>query len=64
MNKQKLIKAFIDAVNTWKIFVIQVKHTNKNNCKVAKREYMRAMFYWRKVAENLKKEVDLLLLSV
>lgn len=64
MNKNQLIKAFLDAVNTWKIFVIQVKHANKNNCTAAKRQYMRAMFYWRKEAEKLKKELDSVLFTV
>jgi hypothetical protein len=62
-NHKSLISAFLDAVNTWKIFVIQVKHANKNNCTAAKRQYMQAMFYWRKKAEALKSEIDSLRLA-
>jgi len=62
-NHKSLIAAFLDAVNTWKIFVIQVKHANKNNCTAAKRQYMKAMFYWRKKAEALKSELDSLRLA-
>jgi len=63
VNKTQLIKAFLDAVNTWKVFVVQVKHANKNNCTAAKRQYMRAMFYWRKEAEKLKNQLDLVLFT-
>jgi hypothetical protein len=57
-SHKALIIAFLDAVNTWKTFVIQVKHANKNKCTAAKRQYMKAMFYWRKEAERLKSQID------
>lgn len=61
MNKNQLIKAFINAVNTWKTYVVGLKAANKQNNTKAKSILGCAMFYWRKQAEHLKKQLDKLL---
>lgn len=61
MNKQDLIKAFIDAVNTWKRYVILLRTANKANHNQAKALYGKAVFYWIKQAEALKAKIDSLL---
>jgi len=63
MTKNQLIKAFLDAVNTWKTYVIGLKAANKANNTKAKSVLAKAMFYWRKEAERLKKELDAVLFS-
>lgn len=57
MNKQ-LIKQFINAVNTWKTYVIGLKAANKQNNRYAKGVLGKAVFKWRKEAERLKKIID------
>lgn len=61
MNKQDLIKAFIDAVNTWKRYCALLRTANKANNNQAKRLYGKAVFYWIKQAEALKGKIDSLL---
>lgn len=61
MNKNQLIQAFINAVNTWKTYVIGLKAANKQNNTKAKSVLGKAMFYWRKQAEALKAKIDCLL---
>jgi hypothetical protein len=63
MNKSQLISAFLNAVNTWKTYVIGLKAANKANNTRAKSILGKAMFYWRKEAEKLKKEVDAVIFS-
>jgi Tfp pilus tip-associated adhesin PilY1 len=61
MNKQQLIKKFLDAVATWKIYVVGLQSANKKNDQKAKSVLGRAVFYWIKQAEHLKKQIDKLL---
>lgn len=61
MNKQDLVKAFLNAVNTWKRYCALLRTANKQNHNQAKRLYGKAMFYWRKQSEKLKKSVDAIL---
>lgn len=61
MNKQNLIQAFLDAVNTWKRYVALLRTANKQNHNQAKRLYGKAVFYWIKQAEALKDKIDSLL---
>ena len=61
MKKQDLIQAFLNAVNTWKMYVIGLKAANKQNNTRAKSVLGKAMFYWRKQAEQLKAKIDCLL---
>ena len=57
-NHKQLIKAFLNAVNTWKIYVIGLKAANKQNNNKTKSVLGKAMFYWRKEAERLKAQID------
>lgn len=61
MNKQNLIKAFLEAVNTWKAYVIGLKAANKQNNNKAKSVLGKAVFFWRKKAEQLKAQLDFIL---
>lgn len=61
MNKQQLIKAFLNAVNTWKAYVKARIAANKLNDKTAKSLLGKAVFYWIKQAEQLKAKIDCLL---
>lgn len=61
MNKNQLIKAFLNAVNTWKMYMIGLKAANKQNNTRAKSVLGKAMFYWRKQAEALKVKIDLII---
>ena len=61
MNKSQLIKAFLNAVNTWKTYVIGLKAANKQNNTKAKSVLAKAMFHWRKQAEALKAKLDIIL---
>lgn len=64
VDKKTLIKAFLDAVNTWKTYVNLLRAANRANDNQAKSLYGKAVFYWIKQAEKLKKDVDSLVLSV
>lgn len=59
-----MIKAFINAVNTWKAYVKALKSANKANNNLAKKHLGKAVFFWRKEAEKLKKLVDSVVLKV
>ena len=61
MNKQDLIKAFLNAVNTWKMYVIGLKSANKQNNQKAKSVLGKAVFFWIKQAEALKAQLDIIL---
>lgn len=61
MNKSQLTKAFINAVNTWKAYVKARITANKQNDKTAKSLLGKAVFYWIKQAEYLKKQLDVIL---
>ncbi len=61
MNKNQLIQAFLDAVNTWKRYVHLLRTANKANNNQAKHLYGKAVFYWIKQAEQLKAKIDRLL---
>ncbi len=61
MNKKQLIKAFLDAVNTWKRYCVLLRTANKANNNQAKALYGKAVFYWIKQAEALKVKIDCLL---
>ncbi len=61
MNKKQLIKAFLDAVNTWKRYCALLRTANKQNHNQAKHLYGKAVFYWIKQAEQLKAKIDRLL---
>lgn len=61
MDKQDLIKAFLNAVNTWKTYVIGLKAANKQNNQKAKSVLGKAVFFWIKQAEHLKKQLDVIL---
>lgn len=50
---QKLCAKLIDAINTWKIYVGAVKIAQLRGNKTAKSDFMKAMFFWRKKAEEL-----------
>jgi hypothetical protein len=55
---QDLIIAFINAVNTWKAYVIALRLANKRNNHLAKSGLGKAVFKWRKYAEELKRQID------
>lgn len=57
------INAFINAVNTWKAYVKALKSANKVNNNIAKKHLAKAVFFWRKEAERLKKLVDRVILK-
>lgn len=61
MNKKQLIQAFLDAVNTWKRYCVLLRTANKQNHNKAKAIYGKAVFYWIKQAEYLKKQLDIIL---
>jgi len=61
MKKKQLIQAFLNAVNTWKMYVIGLKAANKQNNTKAKSILGKAVFFWIKQAEYLKKQIDKLL---
>lgn len=58
MTKQELIQAFLNAVNTWKLYVTANKAANKNNRNEVKSMLTKAVFYWRLQAEKFKKMID------
>jgi len=68
MNTSKIDKqlkrAFIDAVQTWQAFVAKSKAANKKGSRAEKSIYMRAVFFWRKRAEELQKQLKTLMLGV
>lgn len=57
-SQQLLINQFLNAVNTWKIYVTGLKAANKQNNSHAKSVLGKAVFFWRKEAERLKKIID------
>lgn len=57
-SNKALILAFLNAVNTWKMYVIGLKAANKQNNRKAKSTLGKAVFYWRKQAEALKMIID------
>lgn len=63
MNKTNLVKAFLDAVNTWKRYVALLRTANRLNDNKAKAIYGKAVFFWIKQAEKLKKELDSVLFT-
>ena len=63
MNKTQLIKAFLNAVNTWKSYVLALKNANKSGNKYAKSVLAKAVFYWVKECEKLKKMLDFAMFS-
>jgi len=62
MTKQNLILAFLNAVRTWKAYVNANKKANKANLTSAKSLLTKAVFFWRKEAERLKKMLDFVVL--
>lgn len=58
MKHNPTIKAFLNAVNTWKAYVKALAKVNKANCNKARGLLMKAMFHWRKEAERLKAIID------
>jgi len=60
-SNKELIVAFLNAVNTWKLYVIGLKAANKQNNRKAKSVLGKAVFHWRKVAEALKSQIDSLI---
>ena len=61
MNKNQLIQAFLNAVNTWRRYCVLLRMANKQNHNQAKALYGKAVFYWIKQAEQLKAKIDSLL---
>lgn len=57
-DKLKLYRQFIDAVNTWKIYVSGLKAAQRQGNNRAKSVLAKAMFFWRKQAEQLKLIID------
>ncbi len=57
-SNKALIAASLNAVNTWKAYVIGLKTANKQNNHKAKSVLGKAVFHWRKVAEALKSQID------
>lgn len=68
MNTSKISRAlklaFIDAVKTWQAFVVKSKAANKRGSRAEKSIYMRAVFFWRKRAEELNKQLKALMMEV
>ena len=58
MTKQQLIAAFLNAVNTWRAYASTNKLANKRNLNQYKSALTKAVFFWRKECERLKKMVD------
>jgi len=59
--KNKIIAKFLHAVQIWRDLVIALRNAQKRGDSRAKSALMRSMFYWRKEAENLKRNVDAIL---
>ena len=64
MKNNSVVKAFLNAVNTWRHLVKALAVANKANDVQRKSALMRSMFYWRKEAEKLKSLVDCLRVAV
>lgn len=63
MTKQQLIAAFLNAVSTWKAYIVANRKANKRNDQAAKKYLSKAVFYWVKECERLKKMLDFALFS-
>lgn len=63
MTKQELIAAFLNAVNTWKAYASANKLANKRNLHQYKSALTKAVFFWRKESERLKKLIDFALFT-
>lgn len=50
---RKLVTKLLDAVATWKIHVGNVQSAMVKKDKVLRSKFMKAMFFWRKKAEEL-----------
>ena len=61
MKQPHIVKLFLNAVATWKRYFQLVRLANSRQDYKSKSILMRAMFYWRKEAEELKLHVDSLL---
>ena len=61
MTKQQLIAVFLNAVNTWKAYASANKLANKRNLNQYKSALSKAVFYWVKECERLKKMLDMCL---
>lgn len=62
MTKQQLIQAFLNAYHTWQAYCVGVKSANKQCNNKAKSVLQKAVFFWRKECERLKKLVDFAIL--
>ena len=62
MTKQQLIAAFLNAHRTWQMYCLGVKSANKQGNNKAKSALQKAVFFWRKECERLKKLVDFVVL--
>ncbi len=51
---KKLVAKLLDAVKTWQIYTLAAQMANKRNDPRIKSVFMKAMFKWRKMAEQLK----------
>jgi len=51
---KKLVAKLLDAVKTWQIYALAAQMANRRNDPRIKSTFMRAMFKWRKTAEQLK----------
>jgi hypothetical protein len=64
MRNNSAVKAFLNAVNTWRHLVKALAVANKTSDTRRKSALMCSMFYWRKEAEKLKSLVDCLRVAV
>ena len=64
MKNNSVVKAFLNAVNTWRHLVKALAVANKAKDARRRSDLMRSMFYWRKEAEKLKSLVDCLRVAV
>jgi hypothetical protein len=64
MKNNSIVKAFLNAVSTWKHLVQALAIANKAKDSRRKSDLMRSMFYWRKECEKLKSLIDCLRVKV
>lgn len=58
MTKQQLISTFLNAYTTWKAYIVANRKANKRNDQAAKKYLSKAVFFWVKECERLKKMID------
>jgi hypothetical protein len=54
LDWKKAVAKLLDAVKTWQLYTLAAKTANKRNDPRIKSVFMKAMFKWRKMAEQFK----------